>query len=366
MKMKFLSVLLAAVAITTGSTSCNNDGKADGMSAEGNQVLTIKLPSNVTTRGVEDPVATNSVAAVSDVTVFLLNGNSVVTTDTFTSAEIGAKSKRIEQVSSSVNRVILVANKGAAAIDSLTNADTIKKFAFTVASQNATAGIADKTMMGEAIPATTTDPDAGHDPTHTYKEVNVTLNALTARIEIGTVKPGTGIVNIELVNVWVGNYYADGSKLLEKLHGEGDPVWVTSPVTSTAASSAFGTITTPSYSEASYKDDASAQVTVGGNKVYAYQVFAGNIPHMIMLVKGEYATGYHNGTDKYFLGYVTYTNYNNGTSYITAMDANRIYKMGDVSINAKDITIKPEPEGIDLGITVTVTPWTEMNVTPEI
>ena len=112
-KVNFFA-MLAAAALMTGVTGCSNDDNVGEGPGNGDATLVIKLPSNVVpgSRAVEDPVAGGSdvKTALNGVTVFLLNGNSVVSRDEFDNDEITAGYKRLEQVSATINRVILIAN----------------------------------------------------------------------------------------------------------------------------------------------------------------------------------------------------------------------------------------------------------------
>ena len=372
MRKTFFAIIIMAAALA-GTMSCTKSN--ENSPKEGN-VLLVKLPDNVVlSRAVENPVADNSITAtIANVEVFMINSASglVLKRESFTSAEITARTKRIEEVPAAVNQVLVVANIPAAVlttVQGLTNYNAIKNYAFTIASQNSSAGVNDKTLMGEGVPAAAVDPNPdGHD----YKAVSIALNALTARFEIGAVKPGTGVASVELVGVWINSYYADGSKAAVTHNQSNSPYWVTSPSASTSPSAtAFGSIglTTP-YIPTEYYNAASAQVTLtAGSQVYAYHVFAGsNIPHVIMLVRGEYATGYFNGANRYFLGWVTFNKYLDAGTPITSILPNHIYKIGigatGVAIDAGAITPDPELNNFDLGVTVTITPWTAKNVIP--
>ena len=362
-------ILLATMAIATLFASCS---KEPAIEQTGDNVIVVSLPDNVVdARTVEAQQTTGATITLSTVTVFLLNGDNVSRVEEFDGTDISAKKKRIEQVASGVNKVIVVANIPstiAATVKALTSGLAIEKYAYTIASQNT--GIATVTRMGSGVPTTVGDPTPdGHD----YKAVSVELTPLTARFEIGAVKAGTNVTSVSLVGVWINNYYTNGSKATVKLHDKDDAVWATSPATTGAPILALpGSISmTNAYTETTYYNANSASVTLSaGSQVYAYHVFAGaNIPHLIMLVKGEYDVADASG-NKFFLGYVTFNKFLNSGSPIAAINANTIYKMGvgveGITINAEDITEKPEMSPFDLGITVTTTPWTVMNVTPNV
>ena len=387
-KVNFFA-MLAAAALMTGVTGCSNDDNVGEGPDNGDATLVIKLPSNVVgtgSRAVEAPVAggSNVKTALNGVTVFLLNGNSVVSRDEFDNDEITAGYKRLEQVSATINRVILIANASSTdkiAFEGYGNASVILSHAYSTASQNvANDGIKNKVLVGDATTTGGTDPgtsDPNHESGHTYMEADVTLDAITARFEIGAVKAGTGVAEVELLGVWINKFYEDGSLASIINKTSSNTCWDTTPSTFVGGGSDtevnWGspiTMGTP-WAESEYHDDADAEVELDANsKVYAYQVFAGeNIPQLILLVRGKYATGYFNdATDQYFFGYVTFTKFIDGSTEIGKVEANTIYKIGvgttGIVITPDIITPKPNLEDIDLGIKVEVAPWTEKTVTP--
>ena len=366
-------IILAAFVAVLALTSCNKDN--DGV-AKGEQTVVIKLP-NAGTKAVEGQVATGVSSTISATTnvIFLLSGQGVTATHAFSATEITAGVKYIEQVPASVDGVVVLANIPAAdltAVQALGTYTAITGYSFTAASQNSSVGITDKLMMGEDL--TLTDP--GTDPIgdgHDYKQADITLGSATARMEIGAVYAGTGIAAIELVAVWVNNFYPTNVATAATLYPSGDASWVTTPVAGTDASaSTYTTVNTAAYNPTVYKDAANAAVTqTTTGSVYAYQVFPGNLPHVILLVKGQYAPTYFGGTvGEYFLKYVTFNKYNDGSGYISAFAANNIYKIGvgatGIEITSDMLGDNPELSQFDLGIEIDVTPWTAVNVTPEI
>lgn len=366
--MKINKLFVAALAATALLASCSKENATS--TNAGTQTIAIKLSGNVAVRGVENPVGTTT-PVLSDVTVFLLNGNSVVKVEEFLAADLTNKSKVCENVPASVNKVVVVANRKGVTINNQTNADAIKKL-FTVANQNNSTGVEDKTLMGEGVPAA--GNTLGLDPVdgHPYKEVNIPLDALTARIEIGDVAPGVGVERVELVGVWINNYYTDGSKAGPQLNSATYTGWPVIPTSPSVSDISAPTVTPSDYSALQYCNAWNSRVVLNPiDQVYAYQVFASNVPHIIMLVKGVYASNYYDevaGT-KYFIGYVTFNKFLDASSNeITAFVANKIYKIGvdanGVKIDAKDINEKPETGKIDVGIKVTVSNWTPQNITP--
>lgn len=373
--MKKIFFLAAIAAATVGFTACDKGN--ENVNPAGDNVVVVKLPDNVTTRVVETPVAGTSVTAViEDVTVFLLSGDVVAATYEFTSADRTAKEAHIENVPASVNAVIVLANipSYAADVKSLTSAAAIKSYPYSVASQNGEGTILTQTLMGSTNSLT-----EKADPIHTgksYKECTVTLDALTARFEIGGVSAGTGISTVEIVGVWINSFYTDARKDVVQTYASDAEEWKVTPLSlniGTPATTAFTGYTLPAYTEyPDYHDLGSIEVEASATpaKVYAYQVFAGqNIPHLILLVKGEYLTEQTEGEgDKFFMGYLTYTRFSGEDGDITSVENNTIYKVGlsanGIVVDGGKITPKPELEGYDLGIEVDVRGWTDMHVTP--
>ncbi len=378
-------LFLAALAATVGFTACNKNNEGTDPS-KGEASLIVRLPDNVITRGtVEAPVAGASVvAAVSDVTVFLLNGDIVAKKYTFTADDKDNRYAHIENVPDAVNGVLVLANNplsGAelTTFNALTSAAAIKAYPFTIASQhNGSNIVTSQTLMGSTTTLTEVDPDPVHAGRY-YKECTVPLNALTARFEIAGVRGGVGISDIELVGVWINHFYTSGAKATPvQTYAHDDAVWdvtgLTGQTVGTPSSAEFTGYTLATYPSpyGDYHNLADSRVigTLNPAYIYPYHVFAGsNIPHLILLVKGSYANGYYSGADKYFMGYVTFTKFTDETpAEITSIASNVIYKVGHVEtgikVNAPDITPEPELEDFDLKVAVTITPWTDSYVVP--
>lgn len=377
--MKIMAIAMAAVVgFSAASCVSGNDTNPN----EGNTIL-VQLPNDVVaeSRAVQGPIGTNVETVLSSVTVFLLNGNTVVGTPVdFTQTEIDNKSKKIEQVSSTVNGVLVVANiptTVATDVKALKNRAAIQNYAYTINSQNSSTGVAGKLHIGGTGTLTEkTNPDGGD--THTYKEAVVSLEALTSRFEIAGVTAGEGIKTIQLIGVFMNNFYPVNGNTTPTCHNSTNTIWNTTPDTTTSPSTTeftTGAYTGP-YNPAEYYDAYSASVawgTTAWNNVYSYHLFAGSyVPHLILLVKGEFEDGYFDSAagTKYFMQWVTYTRfYGDDNVDITKIDPNYIYKVGTstqdgIVVKADELTDKPELDKFDLGIQVQVVKWTPKNVTP--
>lgn len=399
--MKMKSILISCAALAMVFASCS---KSDEVGSDGSFDVAVKIPSellaNGGTRGIiESPEAggTGVKTTIDNIQYFLLNNNSVVEQHYYTAAPVGTEYFR--NVSAAINKVIVIANVPASdltAVQALTTEAAIQAYAYSLATQQPSAtaitspygtapGIAQKTMICETTTFVTqgTNPIAGSS--NTYKLANVTLKSVTARIEVGAVKEGTGIVanSLELVGVWINNYYTDGSKASVQFNNDAATVWSV-PNAGTVSSTAITPGAVPAYTAPDlYLAANNSLVTLNAaSRAYVFHVFADAaeavlptdvdaMPHLILLVKGEYATGYYENNDKYFLKWVTFRRYiDDATSgYLASMDRNQIYKIGTgatgITINAKDLTEKPEMNEVDLGVAVTVAAWNPNTLTPE-
>lgn len=386
-------ILMAALAVCVLFAGCAKDN--EGVSNTDEQSILVKFPQGTTFSDsraslVENPVTTlNPVQTLSNAIVYLLNGNAVVSVHNITSEDITNGYKKFNDVSSTINGVLVVANVPSGDLSALGNASNvsfIENYPFSITSQSTT-GITAKTLIGKTYTLTTTtpNPDAGSGDTDTYKVANIDLDALIARFEVGSVVAGNGVKSVELVGLWINSYYTDYSRVApidaatgfnnsESQYWLTDPSTISSPSTTPFTTVAFNgtTLKGNNYSPTEYYNARSAEVILAaGSKVYAFHVFAGaNIPHLLLLVKGEYEDGYYVDGQKYFLGWVTFTKYlDNATGvYITEINRNVIYKMGvgttGISINADELTPYPEMTRFDLGLKCTIMPWTEKTVTP--
>ena len=393
MKAKFLFVLPLLLGVVLAG--CSNDSETPNRGDQ-DQVLVVKLPGSDLTRAVETPQNTGAVTGtLDDVTVFLLADQLVTRIETFSPEERSLKAKRIEQVSGSITRVIVVANANGADMSGLSSANAIYNYAFTIAQQYPAGktGLEGKTLIGTGLPQLKTpDPypgpgpgtgDPDHTTDHIYKEAEVKLEAITSRIEVGDVTPGVGVEDVQLLAVYVNNYYVTNAKGTPSFKGELWTGWPEIPASPAkqAADIVFdidAKIIPTDYTESRYVDKYNSAVKLAADsKAYAYHVFSNNLPHVILLVRGKYTDQYTPENDAkeklpYFIGWVTFRKYYSDDlgGYIPEMVQNNIYKMGvglsGIKINAPDVRPRPEPEDYDLGIKVIIEPWTANVVTPEV
>ena len=370
--MKMKSLFVAALA-TVALASCAKDEPAATGNKGAKTNFAVTLPGAINTYAVEDPQGTGTITPYyEDVTVYLVDGGANATAYEWSDAEILAKERRFEQIVEPA-KVIVIVNKGNVTLPATTTetalADALKtltaemqnKAKVTLASADAKGNAAADylsvqrvTLYGVQTTFTTEAPDAdGHD----LKKADVELKSLVSRFEVGTVKPGTGLISLMVKNVYINYFYDDYSMTSAKQYTENawpltapyDPDWAT--------------------------DAADGDVTSNvGTKAYAYQVFAGDlVPHIIYEVDGEVSPGYKlaDGSEGPFTGkFITVKGFQNAGASLTAIEAHKIYKMGltngGIEITPEEITDKPEKSKTDLIVAITVAEWEIIDVTPEI
>lgn len=343
-KMKTKLFLLSLIALAALASCSKNDASAPDEGTLKTVVVKIGGPK---TRLVDNPVTGGSQVAYDNATIFVLNGDAVVTSHTLTAIDLlTTQEYRFEQIIAAVTNVLVVVNVPADATLPTTSAAAIRAYPFSIASQQSTGanpGVAHVTLMGEAIPVSS-PPDDGH----VLMTANVNVLSTVARIEVGTVVPGTGLNSVQIEAVYINNFFTDGSRSVVQLHDQNDPVWVP-PF--------------PPYSVPEYMDVFNPAVNDQPNSsVYAYQVFSGNLPHVILRLSGVFSTG-----DAFSDRWITFTRYNSAGGFITAMERNTIYNLGaTITINAQDITPFPEMGLTDLEVFITAEDWTLVPVTPEV
>ena len=186
------------------------------------------------------------------------------------------------------------------------------------------------------------------------------LGSWVGRLEVGSVKAGTGLDALTVEAVYINNFLNDYSAKTKQ---------------------SFTELPWPGTYSPSWATDvyAAAVTSAAGTKVYAYQLFAGSlIPHVIYKVSGTVSAGYKlaDGTGDAdnptpFTGkYITVKGFRESGTLLSATEPHKIYKLGledgGIEITPDKITDKPEKAKIDLIVAVSVADWTVANVTPEI
>lgn len=348
-KKSFLAVALAAVMFA----SCSNEEVAVIDTNVGDASLVVTLPGAVTadTRAVEDPIVAGTIVPnYTNAIVYLKDEGGNAVGYKLTEEELTAKKKVINKITKPYE-VLVVVNSGTIALpegDIMSAALTTKLNSLAIADQN-TGGAQDVTLMG----STKEISSAGDKKL----AATVPLKSLVSRFEIGTVIAGEGLENITLKAVYINYFY----NTYERIAGSAQ----------TFTQDSWKDPYTPAWAT----DSGSTEVTAAESKCYAYQVFAGDmVPHIIFKVSGEVSNGYKLSTGETGAFENMYVTIKSFTPALTAIEANKIYKVGlgagagtgGIEIPVDKITPKPELNEFDLTVNVTVASWTEENLTPNI
>ena len=374
--MKKLTKSLCALTTLALLAACNKEADSGAPAPAAKTNFAVSLPDALETYAVEDPQAAGQITPYYDnVIVYRIDAGANVMGYVWTDAEIAAKQKRFEQIVEPLGVVVYV-NTGSvsmptgpismadfhASVISLSVADqnkSVKTLATADAKGNAAGdylSVQQVTLGGEQTTFTTETSDDGH----TLKKAAIELSSLTARFEVGTVKPGTGLDALSVEAVYLNNFYNNIGLSSAQQFTEG--TWPTT--------------FTPAWATDGYN---AAVTSSTGTKAYAYQIFASAlIPHIIYKVSGTVSAGYKLAdgtgdmdnptpfTDKY----ISIIGYRENGSLISQIDAHKIYKLGlengGMEITPDKITDKPEKSKIDLVVAITVANWAVSNVTPEI
>lgn len=376
MKIKSILALTMAAAVFALASCDKND---DNTPAGGEKyTLGIKLPSNVKaeTRSVGAPETggTGAKTLVNSVDVFLLVGDNVIQRESFDATDMQNGKKDITNVSRNITNVLVVANIPAAnlaAVQALTSGNAVRNYAYTIASQQGAlinSANSEIVHMGEA---TSVDFQTGTpiNPGSDYKTVTVNLTSRVARFQYaGGLTAGEGIATLALEAVAFDNYFADGAATATTVNNATTAYWdLTGTATALASSSDLAGVSgfQNAYAVPAYRDLYDATVD-GTAFVYAYNLFTGSyVPHMYLLLSGEYATGYYKDSDKYFLAWVRVNKFT-ATTDIDKVESNKIYKIGALTVKYTDLLEHPDDAKLDLGVEVEMADWTDVNVTPGI
>ena len=373
--MKKLTKSLCALTALALLAACNKDADSGAPAPAAQTNFEVSLPGALETYAVEDPQAAGQITPYYDnVIVYMIDAGANVMGYVWTDAEIAAKQKRFEQIVEPLGVVVYV-NTGSvsmptgpismadfhASVISLSVADqnkSVKTLATADAKGNAAGdylSVQQVTLGGEQTTFTTETSDDGH----TLKKAAIELSSLTARFEVGTVKPGTGLDALTVEAVYINNFRKD----------------VGGSATQSFTETTWPATYTPTWATDAYN---AAVTSAAGTKAYAYQVFAGNPPHIIYKVSGTVSAGYKlsDGTGDEtnptpFSGkYITVKGFRESGMLISSIEEHKIYKMGlengGIEITPDKITDKPEKNKMDLIVAITVADWTVANVTPEI
>lgn len=371
-----------ALAATAMMTSCSKEGP-DGNKNDGTASLYMKV-EQINSRAVSDAGTTGT--PLTSLFVILQNGaGTAVGSEVDAKAVIGTPSQSVvgtlasqiivSGIDLSVEKILAYGFKA-----------STKPLGFALADYNGTKNInALQDVAFNDIPFFHTN--SGAPTTDVISKTNTTppagktgqvwtaissLSPYFARFEIGgTPTAGTGVKTVTVTQIYLNNFAATygatstahpGNLAYFTYDGSGN-------VTGTAGGNSgttgdFGTAYYTAASTTMYGDPATAP------QVQAFNLYAqSSMPHVVLKVTIRPSADVSDDGSLDYTGFITITGFKStgsGTPAVTSIEAGNIYQLalGGLAINAADVDPEPEHEGADLYMTITVTDWTLVPITP--
>ena len=198
----------------------------------------------------------------------------------------------------------------------------------------------------------------------TDRQAVVSLTPLCARIEVGAIKVIGTITGYTLKGIYVNRFYAN--KTLSNAFSNLQSEELTDNF-STAGTGIYSSYPTMcDQNDAGLGSQASLVTSpTTGNNVWAYQFFPGGAENPRITLKLSGITSSVAGESYPDPQFVNIRGFLNSTGKaITTFAPGTIYHINEVSIEKNNLTQLPDPEDINLWVTVTINTWKVEVVTP--
>ncbi|MDR1743004.1 MAG: hypothetical protein LBR48_04195 [Dysgonamonadaceae bacterium] len=379
--MKIKTFFLTALAASMIFVSCSKDEQQQSPTDTALKTVQVSLAN--LTRGYQDPVATGDKATLNNFQIFFVDAsgafyNGYAATDLTKTTPLETYFSLVSDIPSTyhyidanVTKVIVVANYGSK-ITTAANETALKALSTVIVNQQ---NVANLWMIGEAALVSGGTDDAGH--TSNIYTANVSVVPLVARIEVGAFQyneydpDGTGpepagrkYEELALTQLAINNY--GGTSTLAPAVSGG----VSATINNTTVFTFLDGLISGWYTDAlSVTMDGTESPTAwlhdeedANGKVWAYNVFpqSGVVPQLILRLTGTLpavppaTTGV---TEALYLATSALTGYTAQRGYVYKMtvDSNTPFAFDDDDLE--------NPEKCVV-VSVTVTPWTVVAVTP--
>lgn len=377
--MKLKSIIVAALAVATFASCSKDNGEFDGGKVgAGTKTVTVRAvqPDGVNVRAEGEPASGTVANFTKGGYLYFTTGtadNSVITKvmtigdgatsdtnvdyDALTDDTPGADPVEIENVPGTSQAVYIMSNLPSGKTPAFVvnnSVAALKKFAIDVADlMPANDGGVDKVpVFGEAavVDGATADDNATAD---------VKIYPIAARIEVAKLEGEGDIESYKLEGIFINNYYtkqgvggypAAGGALVNN----GD-----NRILYKKGSTAYPATGLPLYDWYLDNDGNSTFPAVGkvvaltGGDVWGYNVFpaknkldAGdvvenNMPHVIVALSDVKLTS--EASARPGTWYLTLAAYKKGATAVNEFEKGKVYKLGNIKFDEKDIDIDPEP-----------------------
>lgn len=371
MKAKFPFLATLVVALGLMSCSENNDLPVD----TDNQSIYLKIGNieSAQTRSESTAVPTTEAVTLTDGYIYFITAQDgikewykIASSDTsdvankvITTSDL-KNGFKFSNVSGEVSKVYIVGNPnlGSSEATTMEGFKTLSELKagvnISISSQN---DVQDLTIVGEG------GVTAVLEGAETDKQAVVSLTPLCARIEVGAIKVTGTITDYTLKGIYVNRFYANKtlSNVFANLQNE-------------ESTDNFGVAGTGVYN--TYQTMCDQDATSIGNKislttspktgnVWAYQFFPGGAenPRITLKLSGiTSSVASESYPDPQFVNIRGFLN-STGKA-ITTFAPGTIYHINEVSIEKNNLTQLPDPEDINLWVTVKINTWKVEVVTP--
>lgn len=372
MKTKFSFLATLVVALGLMSCSENNDLPVD----TDNQSIYLKIGNieSAQTRSEGTSVTEAEAVTLTDGYIYFItaqdgikewykiasSGTSDVANKVITTTDL-KNGFKFSNVSGEVSKVYIVGNPnlGSGEATTMEGFKTLSELKagvnISISSQN---NVQDLTIVGEGVVT------AVLEGAETDKQAVVSLTPLCARIEVGAIKVIGTITGYTLKGIYVNRFYAN--KTLSNVFSNLQNEELTDNF-STAGTGIYSSYPTMcDQNDAGLGSQASLVTSpTTGNNVWAYQFFPGGTenPRITFKLTGVTSSvGGESYPDPQFVNIRGFLN-SKGTA-ITTFAPGTIYHINEVSIEKNNLTQLPDPEDINLWVTVTINTWKVEVVTP--
>lgn len=394
---KFFMLGLAGLAFA----ACSNDEDVN-LNTLGDRVVKMSISREVVTRAVDAPVSAGDVNSVADATIyFVAGGGKVVGTRELTNEEITALNTTSNhtteitctKVDASALRAYVVANTkiNNVTLNAATTA-TLDASTANLTQQNTKRTTADgitadatntaqyTTLRGQSASDFSKTPETNDDvdPAEVIYEGSVTLAPIVCRLEIKGIRSTTidgattasadDVVAFTVEGIYINNFYPSGTLGGDEIDnrvslGSDESKYSSSNYNSNGWSYATDYLNTSATAVANSTTDFA--VTVAENTTWARQLFAGEVPHIVVRLTG---VKYESDADdaQGVIKYLTITHYRNSNgALLPGVEAGKVYKIDEIVFNGNDLTDIPYQTTKTIEATVSIAAWTAENITPE-
>lgn len=363
MKTNFTTLALVGLAIVLAS--CNKSNESTGGTQFTNVTVKIVAPSTYAS----GPTAVGLTPDIYDATLYFLGSSgSILAVGTMTEAEV-TSGKTFNDIPGDAAEILFIGNAGALSSPNLPTVLRVAESTLTsttfweqAVQTNPKTGvnvIGEGTIMGSAGNRTAT----------------VTALPAVSRIEIAQVEANPAatipLTSFKLTGIYINNAYAELGLDYTTLpaagdilnYGSDDPIWNTGYP--------------PTFCELMPGAIAGTTFNPGAGDVWSFfalPVVAGNgtiidgavqtsVPHIILKIEGATASGFTLPDP----AYLTIKDFKRGASDVTELLKGKVFSISTIAFGGEHLTAKPEISTREnVAVTVTVTPWTNDPVTPDL